>query len=194
MFIVSFLCFGTSQLAAMNEQPKAVWYRYYDHKGIATISSSVTPAHMQHGYEALDRNMQVIQRNPAWQAEQDSHRSEIRAARARQAEQDTRLRQAYSNSNVAENKRNEQLQSIKKQIMLQQQQLKRLQNDRILFKRQEMEFYRKGNAVPAHLKERLRYNEQNTLNTKNTIQSLQTSYRNTQLQYDTIIKRLKALE
>lgn len=40
--------------------PKAVWYRYYDQHGIANISTSVTPAHIRYGYEALDRNMQVI--------------------------------------------------------------------------------------------------------------------------------------
>jgi hypothetical protein len=48
---------------AIADTPKAVWYRYYDQHGIANISTSVTPAHIRYGYEALDRNMQVIKRN-----------------------------------------------------------------------------------------------------------------------------------
>ena len=48
---------------------KAVWYRYYDSKGVANISTSVTPNHIRYGYEALDRNMQVIKRNRPYNAE-----------------------------------------------------------------------------------------------------------------------------
>ena len=186
--------FLSGQVFATTEQPKAVWYRYYDQKGIANISTSVTPSHIRYGYEALDRNMQVIKRIYAYNAEKDAQQSGARASQARQKEQDAKLKRAYSNSSVAINKRDEQLASIKKQIALQQSQLKQLQSDRILFKRQEMEYFRKGNPVPTQIKDRLRFNTENITITKNTIESLQTNYRKTQEDYETIIKRLKTFE
>lgn len=54
---------------------KAVWYRYYDSKGVANISTSVTPNHIRYGYEALDRNMQVIKRNRPYNAETEEKKS-----------------------------------------------------------------------------------------------------------------------
>ena len=194
-WMVSFLLLVCStQTFANNEQAKAVWYRYYDNKGVANISSSITPAHIRHGYEALDRNMQVVKRTQSYNAEQDRRQAANRAIQAQQRETDNRLRRAYSNSSIATSKRNEQLLGIKKQIAIQQQQLQQLQNDRLVFKRQEMEYYRKGNPVPAALKERLKNNEININNTKKSIQSLHNSYQSTQTNYDQIIKRLKTME
>ena len=173
---------------------KAVWYRYYDSKGVANISTSVTPNHIRYGYEALDRNMQVIKRNRPYNAETEEKKAPQRAAQAKQREADLRLKRAYTNSKVAINKGNEALANIKKQISFQQDQLKQLQNDRILFKRQEMEYLRKGDPVPAILKSNLSNNATNISNKKEQIQSLQTNYRNTQAEYANIIARLKAME
>ena len=131
-------------LYAANPQSHAVWYRYYDQKGIANISSSVTPAHIRYGYEALDRNMQVIRRNRPYNAEADLRQSTQREAQARQREQDLKLKRAYGNVAIATEKQNQALSGIKKQIQSQQDQLRQLQSDRILFKRQEMEYLRKG--------------------------------------------------
>lgn len=178
---------------AADAQPKAVWYRYYD-KGVANISSTVTPAHIRHGYEALDANMQVIRRNKPYNAEKDAQQSTVRAAQAKQYEQDARLKRAYGNSSVAINKRNEQLASIKKQISLQQAQVKQLQSDRLLLKRQEMEYFRKGTTVPFELKQSLKYNSDRIIQTKNNIENLQKNYQNTQTYYYNIIQRLQAME
>ena len=60
---------------AANEQPRAVWYRYYDRNGVANVSTSVTPEHIRHGYDALDRNMQVIKRNQAYNSTVDIQQS-----------------------------------------------------------------------------------------------------------------------
>lgn len=188
---LNFIMLSTSMAA--DAQPKAVWYRYYD-KGVANISSTVTPAHIRHGYEALDANMQVIRRNNPYNAEKDAQQSTVRAAQAKQYEQDVRLKRAYGNSSVAINKRNEQLASIKKQISLQQAQVKQLQSDRLLLKRQEMEHFRKGSTVPFELKQSLKYNSDRITQTKNNIENLQKSYQNTQTYYNNIIQRLQAME
>lgn len=184
----------TLSVYADTPQAKAVWYRYYDKNGVANISTSVTPAHIKNGYEALDRNMQVIKRNHAYNVEKDLQQSTSRASEVRKLEQDARLKRAYGNSSVAVNKRNELLSNIKQQITLQNQTLKQLQSDRIILKRQEMEYYRKGNSVPVTLKDRIKYNSENIDKTKNYIGSLQDNYRKTQTYYDDIINRLKKLE
>ncbi|MFU9045890.1 hypothetical protein ACNAUY_05795 [Acinetobacter tibetensis] len=176
------------------EGVKAVWYRYYDSKGVANISTNVTPNHIRYGYEALDRNMQVIKRNRPYNAETEEKKAPQRAAQAKQREADLRLKRAYTNSQVATQKRDDALAYLKKQIRFQQDQLKQLQSDRILFKRQEMEYLRKGDPVPAILKSNLSNNATNISNKKEQIQTLQTNYRNTQAEYANIIARLKAME
>ncbi|HEX5381306.1 MAG TPA: hypothetical protein VFW61_03605 [Acinetobacter sp.] len=176
------------------EGVKAVWYRYYDSKGVANISTNVTPNHIRYGYEALDRNMQVIKRNRPYNAETEEKKAPQRAAQAKQREADLRLKRAYTNSQVATQKRDDTLAYLKKQIRFQQDQLKQLQSDRILFKRQEMEYLRKGDPVPAILKSNLSNNATNISNKKEQIQTLQTNYRNTQAEYANIIARLKAME
>ena len=173
---------------------KAVWYRYYDSKGVANISTSVTPNHIRYGYEALDRNMQVIKRNRPYNAETEEKKAPQRAAQAKQREADLRLKRAYTNSQVATQKRNDALAYLKKQISFQQDQLKQLQSDRIVFKRQEMEYLRKGDPVPAILKSNLNNIAANISNKKEQIQTLQTNYHNTQAEYANIIARLKAME
>ncbi|OTG83829.1 hypothetical protein [Acinetobacter sp. ANC 4648] len=196
-FIYSFLIITGYTLTSSAFAAEAVqkkWYRYYDKNGVANISTSVTPAHIRNGYEVLGSNMQVIQRNHAYSAEQDVKQSSSRASAARQKEQDAKLKRAYGNIKVAESKRNEQFGSIKKQIALQQDQLKQLQADRINFKRQEMEYFRKGSAVPTQLKNNIKYNTDNINNTKATIESLHTSYSTTQTYYSDIIQRLKVFE
>jgi hypothetical protein len=79
-------------------------------------------------------------------------------------------------------------------MAFQQEQLKQLQKDRIMFVRQEREFLRKGKNVPEHLKKTLVTNEKNLTAQKENIQSLQSRYRNQEAEYDRIIQRLKALE
>lgn len=176
------------------EDVKAVWYRYYDSKGVANISTNVTPNHIRYGYEALDRNMQVIKRNRPYNAETEQKKAPQRAAQAKQREADLRLKRAYTNSQVATQKRDDALAYLKKQISFQQDQLRQLQSDRILFKRQEMEYLRKGDPVPTILKSNLTNNSTNIRSKKEQIQALQTNYRNTQAEYANIIARLKAME
>lgn len=173
---------------------KPTWYRYYDHKVVANISTSVTPNHIRFGYEALDQNMQVIQRNRPYNSEADAKKAPQRAAQARQNAADLKLKKAYGNAQVALTKKNESLKGIKKQIIFQQDQLKQLQNDRIYFKRQEIEHLRKGQGIPAVLKSTLDNNQKNIKERKDNIEVLQSYYRNTQTKYDNIITRLKTLE
>lgn len=129
---------------ATNPPQKATWFRYYDSKGVANVSTNVTPNHIRYGYEALDQNMQVIKRNRPYNAEADIKQAPQRAVAAQKLAADTQLKSAYNNSSVASQKKKEILTGISKQLIFQQQQLKQLQEDRIMFVRQEREYSRKG--------------------------------------------------
>lgn len=181
-------------LSYADAQQKAKWYRYYDSKGVANISTNVTPNHIRFGYEALDQNMQVIQRARPYNVETDMRQAPQRAIQAERKAEDNRLKRAYNNSQTAAQKKREALTQIKKQLAFQQDQLKQLQKDRILFVRQEREFARQGKIAPQHLKLTLENNQKNITNQKENIQSLQSRYRNLEAEYDRIISRLKALE
>lgn len=194
IFLACLLSHAALAAAPASQQPKTAWYRYYDSKGVANISTSVTPNHIRYGYEALDQNMQVIKRNKPYNAEADIRQAPKRAAQARQIESDARLKRAYNNSRTAVLKKNDALTQINKQLAFQQDQLKQLQNDRILFVRQEREHFRKGEPVPAPLKAMLANNQKNIVAKKDYIQSLQNNYRTTAAEYNSIISRLKAME
>lgn len=186
--------FLSSPTFAANDAPKAVWYRYYDQHGIANISTSVTPAHIRHGYEALDQNMQVIKRSHPYNSETDLNQSSQRALSARYREEDNKLKKAYSNSKTAVIKRDQALLAIKKQMNYQQEQLNHLQQDKILLKRQEMEYFRKGEKVPERLKALIENNLTNTFKVKQTLELLSKNYNHTNNEYENIIERLKKLE
>ncbi len=179
---------------ATNPPQKPTWFRYYDNKGVANVSTNVTPNHIKYGYEALDQNMQVIKRNRPYNAEADIKQAPQRAVAAQKLAADTQLKRAYNNSSVASQKKKEMLTGINKQLVFQQEQLKQLQEDRIMFVRQEREYSRKGQPVPAPLQSILNNNQKNIVAKKQDIQSLQTRYRNTAAEYDRIIARLKAME
>lgn len=190
-FILLFIC--NSSFAA-TEQTKAVWYRYYDKNGISNVSTSVTPEHIRYGYEALDRNMQVIKRNRPYNSTVDQQQSSHRESIARQREQDLKLKRAYGNTKIAAAKRDQILTTLKKQLNYQQEQLQQLQKDKIGFKRQEMEYHRKGEMLPAQLKNNLENNAQNIESVKRTVESLRNAYHKTEVDYNDIINRLKVLE
>lgn len=191
--LLAMLIFQTT-LSYADVQQKAKWYRYYDSKGVANISTNVTPNHIRFGYEALDQNMQVIQRARPYNVETDIKQAPQRAIQAQRNAEDSKLKRAYNNSQTATQKKQEALIQIKKQLGFQQEQLKQLQTDRIMFIRQEREFARQGKTAPQHLKLTLENNQKNMTNQKENIQSLQSRYRNLEAEYDKIISRLKALE
>jgi hypothetical protein len=185
---------SVQSIMVMADPPKAVWYRYYDSKGIANVSSTVTPDHIRYGYEALDTNMQVIQRARPYNAKKDAQYAPQGAIAAKQRDADLKLKRAYTNSQVATEKRNTALSYILKQIKFQQDELKQLQNDRIGFLLQEKENMRKGKSNPKPLQDMLDYNSKNIVMKKEQIQSLQSNYRSTKAEYDRIIARLKTFE
>lgn len=193
-FIFGAMVVFQMSLTSLAFAEKPAWYRYYDSKGVANISTNVTPNHIRYGYEALDANMRIIQRARPYNVEKDLKQAPQRAEQARQTEADNKLKRAYNNSQVATQKKKDALLVLKKQIAFQQGELKQIQNDRVMFVRQEREFVRKGTNVPDQLKNTLHNNQKNIVAKKESIQSLQTRYRDTEAEYNRIIARLKTFE
>ncbi len=84
--------------------------------------------------------------------------------------------------------------NLKKQLNYQQEQLQQLQKDKIAFKRQEMDYHRKGEMLPAQLKSNLDNNSKNIENVKKTVESLRNAYHKTEAEYADIITRLNTLQ
>lgn len=172
----------------------AAWYRYKDPNGVINISSSISTEHVKYGYETLDQNMQVLKKTPAYNDIKEVKSSLKRTQMAIQNQEDIKLKQAYGSSKMAARKCNDALISINKKILLQGEQLDRTQKDYKLLIKQQNELKSQGRPIPSALNKSLMLNSQNIRDMKKNIESLQTNYRNTQAQYDTIIKRLKTFE
>ena len=72
--------------------------------------------------------------------------------------------------------------------------MQQLQRDKIGFKRQEMEYYRKGEPLPPQLKNNLENNLKNIEHVKKTVESLRNAYSRTETEYADIINRLSKFE
>ena len=62
------------------KQPKVRWYRYYSPSGEPNLSSTITAQHLRYGYEALDRNMQVIKQVSPYLPDQYAQQKKEREA------------------------------------------------------------------------------------------------------------------
>lgn len=180
--------------AATTTTTKAVWYRYYDQKGVANISTSVTPNHIKFGYEALDHNMQVIKKNRAYDAQKDLSQSASRAAETKRKYEDEKLKKAYTNSRIAINRRDKHLASMRTQIQFLQDQLRQLNSDKSLFREEKNNLKRKRESIPARLEENIKNNQININNVQKNITLLKENYRNTRDEYIAIIARLEQIE
>ena len=183
-----------STTQATNATPKAVWYRYYDSKGVSNISTSVTPNHIKYGYEALDRNMNVIKRNHAYDAQKDIKQESARAAETKRKFEDEKLRRAYSSSSKAAEKRDKHLASIRTQIQFLQDQLRQLNSDKTMFRDQKNNLKRNKQGIPAYLEESIKNNQVNIDNVQRNINLLRDNYRKTRDDYIDIIARLEKIE
>lgn len=192
LLLITTLLYTSSLWAEGTVRPS--WYRYYDNKGIANVSTHVTPEHIKYGYQSLDSNMQVIQRTLPFDSKQHATQSKTAQQSNAQKENDQRLKRAYGSSKMATQKRQESLLHLNKQIQLQAQQIRQLKQDRELFLREEQIYKRRNEPLPRILENRLNYNEQHIQQSQKQLRSLQSQYQKTQVEYDRIIARLKTLE
>ena len=178
---------------ANNPQPIIRWYRYYNGSGQPSLSSTITDQHLKYGYEALDRNMQVIKRVPPYSTESYARQKAKRDAEAAKRQADMNLRRTYGSVTQAVAKRNQMLADMASRKSYLQTQLTGLQ--RMLSKdiAQAATYERQSKPVPAMLQKSITDNKKNVLEAQQNIQAINERQQQVIQQYDDIIRRLKTM-
>ncbi len=184
----------TAMAATSQQQPRAVYYRYYDSKGVATISKSVSPTHIRRGYDALDQNMYLIYKVPPYNVEADLKQEQTRAARSIQQRKDEQIKRSYRTVAYAVDKKEESLKVVQKQINQQYQQMRQLQEDRSQFLQQKSDYVLNKKPVPTTLQKNINNNAIIIRNTRNAIEQLKLVYNQQERHFDYIISRLQTME
>lgn len=176
-----------------NPQPVIRWYRYYNNNGQPSLSSTITDQHLRYGYEALDRNMQVIKRVPPYSIESYARQKAKRDAEAAQRQDDINLRRTYGSAAQAIVKRDQLLADMASRKSYLQTQLAGLQ--RMLSKdiAQAATYERQGKPIPAMLQKSISDNKKNVLEAQQNIQAISERQQQVIQQYNEIIRRLKAM-
>ena len=178
---------------ANNPQPIIRWYRYYNGSGQPSLSSTITDQHLKYGYEALDRNMQVIKRVPPYSTESYARQKAKRDAEATKRQADMNLRRTYGSVTQAVAKRKLMLADMASRKSYIQTQLIGLQ--RMLSKdiAQAATYERQSKPVPAMLQKSITDNKKNVLEAQQNIQAINERQQQVIQQYDDIIRRLKTM-
>lgn len=176
------------------QQPKPSYYRFYDAQGRVTISRNVSPDHIRHGYEVLDRNMYLIKKVPAYNVQKDLSQSNVRASQLREAQQDQQIKRSYRNVKYATEKKEEALKLIQKQVSDNYLRMKQLQSDRAEFLTKKADLIFNKQPIPTSLQNNLDNNEANIKQTRQNIEMLKTQLAHQDAFYNDIINRLQKME
>lgn len=176
-----------------NPQPIIRWYRYYNSSGQPSLSSTITDQHLKYGYEALDRNMQVIKRVPPYSTESYARQKAKREAEAAKRQADINLRRTYGSVAQATAKRNQMLADMASRKTYLQTQLTGLQQMLGKDIAQAANYERQGKPVPAMLKKSITDNKKNVHEAQQNIQAINERQQQVIQQYDDILRRLKTM-
>lgn len=193
LFIFGYV-FSSNTWAETLQKHKTQYYRYYDNNGVATISKNVSPTHIRRGYEALDHNMALIYKVPAYSVEADLKQERSRAIQSEQARKDQVLKRSYRNVAYATQKKKDALAILQKQIDQQYQQMRQLQTDRGNYLKQRSNYILDKKPVPTQLQKMLDNNALHIKNTRSTIEQLKSTYVKQEQQFDDMISRLQKME
>lgn len=154
-YCMAWIClFGstTSAIAAAVGNGNYTWYRYYNEKGVPTLSDQITEEHIRRGYEILDASMQVTKRVPAFNNETYAKEKARREAQMRQHQEDERIMKLYSSSYDAESAKNRLIDTLDTNIGYNRIQLIRLKRLRSEMVEQAAESERAGKPLSAKQK------------------------------------------
>ncbi|MCF9035143.1 hypothetical protein [Acinetobacter nectaris] len=168
------------------------WYRYYDAKGIPTISTSISPEHIRYGYDIINSDLESIRQVPALQNTEAS-----RQKTEKEAEQEAlnnRIQQIYTHSSIALKRKKNLLRGIQDQITLQRKQYDSLQDYLRDLRGEQFALLYDKKAVPKVLKNTIDETNYKISQSQKKVSELQTHYQQIEQQYDKIIERLKKLE
>lgn len=175
-------------------QPKIHWYRYLGSNGQPSLSSTITEQHLQYGYEALDRNMQIICKVPPYSADHYAKQKAQRDILMAQRAADLELRRNYGSASQAANKRDTILADMITRKSYLQAQLVGLQSSLNSKITQAASFDRQRKPIPATLQKDLNENRKNVEEAQRNIQSIELRQKQIKDEYDQIILRINKLD
>ena len=174
-------------------QAKVRWYRYYNSNGQPNLSSTITDQHLKYGYEALDRNMQVVKRAPPYSADSYAVQKAKRDAQEAQRQSDLSLRRSYGSAAQAAVKRDQILADMGSRKVYLQAQLANLQRALSTDIAQAAVYERQGKAIPAMLQTSLMTNRKNVADAQKNINAITERQQQVRQQYEEIIRRLSRM-
>lgn len=186
--------FNDNQHTSANNQPIIKWYRYYNDKGEPSLSTTITEAHLRYGYEALDRNMQVIKRTAPFSTEQYSKDKMRRDAAYQQQQADLTLQRTYGSSSQAQIKRDKTLSDLAARKSYLSSQLKQMQETQERYITEAANLERQKKPVSTYIRSNIQDNQKNMQNVQQNILALSQQEQQTRDTYQQVIKRLSQLE
>ncbi len=130
-------------------------YRYYNEKGIPTLSDQVSEEHIRRGYDIVDRNMQLIRHFPAFDEAVYNKDKVKRDAAFKQSQDDAKILRLYSSARDAELARNRLTDTLETSIGYNSLQLIRIKRLRADFVGDAALSERKSQTPSAKLKEQI---------------------------------------
>lgn len=176
------------------KQPKIRWYRYYDSNGQASLSNTLTEQQMKYGYEALDKNMQVVKRVAPYSAEQYAIQKAQRDAMNAKKDADKDLKKAYGSSRAATTKRDQILADMTSRRSFLSSQLTGLQTTLSGNIAQAANLERQQKPIPPSLQKSLAESRQNVNEAEQNIAAIDSRQQQVRAEYEVIIRRLAAME
>lgn len=175
------------------QQPKAHWYRTYD-QGVASLSSTITERHVRNGYEALDRNLQVIRRVPPYIPAQYEQQKAQRDRAEAQRQADRNLVAVHISSVHATAKRDSMLNEMQTRQQFLQAQLNDLQQELARDIAAAAAYERRKQDIPEPVKQRLTLKREQVAQATTNVQALEQRQLDIINDYKRIIERLIYIE
>lgn len=169
----------------------AHYYRYYDQRGTAVVSQSVSDQHIKKGYDVLDQQMMLIKKVPAYNLEHDLKQQQVRAKQARQINTQKKLTRAYRDVNYTQGKKQRRLSKLYLQLAEQYRRLNVLQKENARLLHLRASYYRRGTKPPKELLQQYNLNQVATQEAYQSLSRVQQKLKQQAAFYDDIINRLK---
>jgi hypothetical protein len=177
-----------------NVHAEVRWYRYFDSRGIPTISSIVSEQHLHQGYDVLDSHMQLIRHYQPFSADKYAQQQVLREQAINRKISDRHLQETYISSDRATTQRDREISNIDTQIDRSSAESKHISKDLNENITTAANFDRQNKPIPASLKIQLDKNRA-LLNQSNVnIVALKIKREQLNKQFYDAITQLKVIE
>jgi len=169
-------------------------YRFYNDKGIPTVSDQITEEHIRRGYDIVDRQMQVIRRIPAFDEAVYQKDKAKRDAAFKQQQEDAKILRLYSSARDAELARNRQLDTLITSMGYNTIQLQRIKRLRANFVEEAAAAERSSHKPDPKVKNKIADYDKQILDLQALINYQKVEQQKVTDEFKPIIKRLTEIE